>query len=267
VSGFWALGTGSEDMNLSFRKRMEVARVVAETTAGRVPVLLGAAFYALEDTLSFMEETRDLEIDAYHLMVYHPLLGLDQVEWIYRHVADQSHKPLWLYSSANYGRWLPPEFLAKIKDHPNIGGVKYSTSNAVHAGKALMAADEDFQVITSVASTLLACLALGSKAHTTSLASCLPEILIRIYELFRSGKTAEALGEQRRLLAFMDALPKEAQKANFFQAATEKYILSLRGICSEYTTSYYRDLSEEEKRITRDLLVAHEIVPRSEIRN
>ena len=209
VAGFWALGTSSEDMNLSFEKRIQVARIVSETTAGQVPVLLGAASYALEDIMAFIRETSALDISGFHVMVYHPLLGLDRVEWLYRFVADHSPKPLWLYSSANYGRWLPPEFVARIKDHPNIDGVKYSTSNAVHAAKVTMLADDDFQVITSVAGTLLAALSIGSKAHTTSIASCFPEILIGIYQLFQEGKMAEALSEQRRLLRFLDGLRKD----------------------------------------------------------
>jgi 4-hydroxy-tetrahydrodipicolinate synthase len=261
AGGFWALGTGSEDMNLSFGKRVQVARVISEVNAGRVPVLLGAAFYALEDILRFINETHGLEIDAFHIMVYHPLLGDDRVEWLYRHIADHSPKPIWMYSSANYGRSMAPQTAARLKEHPNIQGIKFSSRNAEDVAKVIMLADDTFQVITAVASTLYACLCLGVKAHTTSLASCLPEILTNIYNLFQGGKREEALGEQRRLIKFLDALPKAPRRDNFFQAAEEKYILSLRKLTQEHMSSYYRGLTNDEKTRVRKALIKYKIIP------
>src|SRR4029079_9936055 len=63
VGGFWALGTGSEDMNLSYEKRLTVARILTAATADRLPLVLGAGFFAMEDILNFMEATKDLRFD------------------------------------------------------------------------------------------------------------------------------------------------------------------------------------------------------------
>jgi dihydrodipicolinate synthase/N-acetylneuraminate lyase len=254
IGGLWALGTGSEDMNLSFDKRIRVAQVVAESNAGRVPLILGAGFFALEDILAFIKETHTLQIDAFHVMPYHPLLSLDRLDWFYRHIADHSPRPLWMYTSANWSRAITPEFVAGLKSHPNIAGIKFSTRDAVAITKVAHLADDGFQVITAVASQLYACLCMGSKGHTSSLGSALPEILIRIYELFQEGKLAESLQEQHRLNLFLDGLAKNTKKDNFLQGADEKYILSLRGICDEHMTSYYRTINEEEKKRVRQLL-------------
>jgi 4-hydroxy-tetrahydrodipicolinate synthase len=102
IGGLWVLGTGSEDMNLTFKKRLEVAKVVSETNAGRVPIVLGAGFFALEEILEFISGTYMLDVDAYHVMPYHPLLSLDRLDWFYRHIADNCPKPLWMYSSGNW---------------------------------------------------------------------------------------------------------------------------------------------------------------------
>jgi 4-hydroxy-tetrahydrodipicolinate synthase len=104
VGGLWVLGTGSEDMNLTFKKRIEVAEIVAETNAGRIPIIVGAGFFAMEDTLTFIKEIQVLDIDAIHVMPYHPLLSLDRMDWYYRHIADNCSKPLWMYTSANWAR-------------------------------------------------------------------------------------------------------------------------------------------------------------------
>jgi dihydrodipicolinate synthase/N-acetylneuraminate lyase len=257
IGGLWVLGTGSEDMNLSYKKRLQVAQIVTKAAAGRVPVVLGAGFFALEDTLNFMEDTVDLEFDSYHVMPYHPLYSLDRLEWHYRHVADNAPKPVWMYTSANWCRMVPPEFVARLKDHPNIAGMKYSSSNSLHNTKVIAMAEPGFQVITAVIKQLYPCLCLGSKAHTSSIGSALPEPLIEIYEDFKAGRHDDALSKQRRLNDFMDVLPGGTGKDNFIKAADEKTILKLRGICEPYTSSYYRDASLEEQDQIKEVLAGY----------
>ena len=248
IGGLWVLGTGSEDMNLSFKKRLRIAQTITEINAGKAPLVLGAGFFAMEDILAFIRETKGLEFDAYHVMPYHPLLSLDRLDWFYRHIADQCEKPLWMYASANWARPITPGFVASLKNHPNICGIKFSTKDAVAVTKVAGMANDEFQVITAVASQLYACLCMGSKAHTSSLGSCLPEILIKIYEFFLEGEYNKALAEQRLLNRFLEQLGKNTKKDNFLQAGDEKYILSKRGICHEYVSSYYRRINEEEKK-------------------
>ncbi len=257
IGGLWVLGTGSEDMNLSFDKRLKVAQTACEANGGKTPLILGTGFFALEDIFNFIEETKDLEFDAYHVMPYNPKLSLNRVDWFYRHIADRCPKPLWMYISGNWSRSVTPDFVANLKPHPNIAGFKFSNQDTVAVTRVAGMADEQFQVITAVASQLHACLCMGSKGHTSSLSCCVPEPMIEIYELFREGKIKESLAAQHRLNAFLKELSKNTKKDNFLWAADEKYILKLRGICDEYVTSYYRQIDEEEKARVQALLKAY----------
>ena len=254
IGGLWVLGTGSEDMNLSFAKRLKAAQAACEANAGKTPLILGAAFFALEDIFNFIEETKQLEFDAYHVMPYNPKLSLDRIDWFYRYIADRCPKPLWMYTSGNWSRPVTPEFVANLKPHPNIAGFKFSNQDTVAITKVARMADEQFQVITAVASQLHACLCMGSKGHTSSLSCCVPEPMIEIYELFLQGKMDESLVAQHRLNDFLKELSKNTKTDNFLWAADEKYILKLRGICDEYVTSYYRQINEEEKARVHQLL-------------
>ena len=246
LGGLWVLGTGSEDMNLTFAKRIQAARIAAEANNQDVPLILGAGFFALEDILAFIRETADLPVDAYHVMPYHPLLSLDRLDWFYRKIADEAPKPVWMYTSANWARPITPEFVAHLKEHPNIAGVKFSTRDSLAVSKVAAMAEEGFQVITAVAAQLYPCLCLGSRAHTSSLASCLPEPMIDIWRRFKAGDHAGALQSQRRLNAFLSKMSANTKKDNFLQAGDEKYILSLRGICEPHVSSYYRAATQEE---------------------
>jgi len=253
IGGLWVLGTGSEDMNLPFRKRLIVARTVSETVANRVPVIIGAGFFCLEESLSFIQEVADLNFPSYHVMPYHPLLSAERLEWFYTHLADACPKPLWLYTSSNWSQQLPLTIIERLKEHPNICGIKYSTSNAVNVLKVAGMVNEHFQLITAVAGQMYSCLCSGSPAHTSSLASALPDPLIEIWTLFKEGRHAEALLAQRRLQNFLASIAK-AKKDNFLWVAEEKYILSLKGVCREHVSSYYRCLTVQEKRDIRKSL-------------
>ena len=261
IAGLWVLGTGSEDMNLSYEKRLRVARIVTETNEGRVPLILGAGFFAMEDILRFITDTKDLNFDAYHVMPYHTLLSFERLDWFYRHIADHAPKPLWMYTSANWSKSFTPAFVAQMKDHPNIAGVKFSTKDAVSILKVAALAEEGFQLITAVASQFFACLGMGSPAHTSSLGSALPEVLIHIYELYQSGEKEAALAAQRKLNRFLEEWPRRPQHDNFLQAAQEKYILSLRGICSDRVSSYYSGMNADEKEELTKLLKEYEYIP------
>jgi dihydrodipicolinate synthase/N-acetylneuraminate lyase len=261
VGGLWALGTGSEDMDLTFDQRLTAARAICEANAGRLPLVLGAGFFALADIVNFMDATSDLEFDAYHVMPYHPLLSMERVAWMYRYLADYASKPLWMYTSANWCQAFKPDFVAGLKDYPNIAGIKFSSSNTVDQLKVMAMQEPGFQTITAVANQWYAALAMGSPAGTTSLASALPEPLQEIYRLFQAGDLPKALDRQRNLMRFLAMMPKLAKRDNFLTGADEKYILSLRGICGPYMSGYYRPLDEDEQDQVRKALEACGYMP------
>lgn len=254
VGGYWVLGTGSEDMNLSFEKRLAVARATCSANAGRRPLILGAGFFAMDDIVAFIDATKDLEFDAYHVMPYHPVMSLDGVEKFYRDIADDAPKPLWMYTSGNWCRYFPPEFVGRLKSHPNIAGIKFSSSRTTDQLKVIGMAEPNFQVITAVAGQFIMVLSAGVAASTTSNAGALPEPLQEIYALHKAGKQSEAIAAQQHYNAFVGRWPKRARDWNFLTGAQEKYILSLRGICKPCMTSYYTELDEDEKAQMRSAL-------------
>lgn len=253
--GLWVLGTGGEDMNLTFEERVNVAEIVTETVGGRVPVILGCGFYALTDIKRYIKETQGLDFEAYHLMPYHTLLSLDRYEALYRGVADFAHKPIWLYTSANYCRYFPPVFIEKLIDHPNIAGIKYSTSNIVDMEKAISYNRDTFQVISAVVRQFLASLALGVEATTTVEGCFYFDRINKIYEAFLAKNISEAAKYQRELNRFLEKVSTGASKDNFLKSAEGKYVLSKLGLCNKHMSGYFREVnSEEEAQIDRALV-------------
>lgn len=257
IGGFWVLGTGAEDMDLTYRQRLRVVETVVEANAGKSPLVVGAGFFAMRDSMDFMNDTAHLEFDAYHVMPYHTLLSLDRIEWLYKRLADHAQKPLWMYTSANWCRFIPPDFVEKMKGYPNIAGVKFSTSNAMHTERVIALADENFQVITAVVRTFFASLCLGVKGGTTVEACPFVNPIVDIYEKFMAGDMTAALVAQRRLNRLLEKMPEAPGKDNFLKVAEGKYILSKKGICDQYMSGYYRELTDGEKKQIDEVLYSN----------
>jgi len=247
IGGFWVLGTGAEDMSLTYQQRLCVAKTVSESNAGKVPIIMGAGFFSMQESLNFMDDTRNFEIDAYHAMPYHPLLSLERIQHWYERLADMASKPLWMYTSANWARFIPPEFVDTMKNYPNIVGVKYSSSNAALSERVIALADDDFQVLTAVVRTLYASLCLGVKGATTVEACPFIDPILDIYQKFQDGDLSASLLAQRKFNRMLEKMPQAPGKDNFLRVAEGKYILSKQSICEEYMSGYYRTLSKEEK--------------------
>lgn len=250
VAGLWVLGTGSEDMHLTFQQRVKVARTVCHVVQERIPVFLGCGFYSFYDTEHFIESTADLKKRAYHYMPYHPLLSWDRLAKVYQYLANSV--PIWGYSSANWSRSMPVDFVKRIKD-AGVKGIKFSSQRTSDMQKILELEDSMFQAVSAVATQFLICLQMGFKASTTSLAGVNPDLFNRIYDAFDRGQTKEAKALQKRVIVFSGILNK-AKKDNFLSGAEEKAILQAAGIYETREMTFpYRHLSPDE---AKDLIYA-----------
>jgi 4-hydroxy-tetrahydrodipicolinate synthase len=163
-------------------------------------------------------------------------------------VADHAEKPLWMYTSANYTKNVPPEFIEKTLNHPNIAGMKYSTSNIVQMEKAISYNREDFQVIAAVVRQFLPSLSLGVEATTTVEGCFYYDMIYKIYSAFMAGKIQEAALHQKNLNRFLEKASTGAAKDNFLKSAEGKYVLSRIGLCKKHMSGYFREVSAEEEK-------------------
>ena len=228
IGGFWALGTGSEDHHLTFEQRVVAANVVAEIATK--PVVMGCSFYSLRETREFLREAPYAEYEAYHWTPYHRLMSVSQILRQFQELAEWER--VWAYTSANWSTHVPPvEWTGK-----GAMGLKFSSQRTSHLQEALALDSEDFPVMTAVATQTRICRLLGSKRHTSSIASALPELSCAAWE------SSEG---QDRLSKVLKSFT--AKRDNFVSAAEEKHILVKRGIIdSAEVTEGYRGLTPDE---------------------
>ena len=197
LNGVVMPGSNSESVFLTRDERIEIWKVCAAVLEGT-----GTRFLAgtgAETTTETIELTCIAgEIGAHATLILPPYFlqshrcRIDVLAAHYRAVADESPIPLLVYNVPAFtGVDFSLPTLEALADHPNIIGVKDSSSNVVKMAN-LRASCPDFQVFAGTASALLPFLSIGAVGGIMALANFAAVPLLRLRNAFLAGKMAEA---------------------------------------------------------------------------
>jgi dihydrodipicolinate synthase/N-acetylneuraminate lyase len=119
----------------------------------------------------------------------------------YTAVADASPVPVLLYNfTALTGVNLLPAAVTRLATHPNIIGMKESGGDVAQIADLVSGTPHDFAVLAGTTSTVYAALCVGAVGAILAPACVVPEACVRLFELTRAGRHAEALALQRELV-------------------------------------------------------------------
>ena len=203
-----ALGTTAETPTLTMKEEDEIARIVIEQTAGRVPVIVGSGsnntMMAVEQSLKFQEMGADalLVITPYYNktskagMVYH-----------FTQVADVVDIPVYVYNvPGRTGVSITYEALAEISQHKNIVGIKEASGDMSLVSKFAKLINENFNVYSGNDDINLPILSVGGAGVISVLANILPKETHELAMAYISGDTDKARDMQMKYLDFINAL-------------------------------------------------------------
>jgi len=119
----------------------------------------------------------------------------------YTAVADASPVPVLLYNfTALTGVNLLPAAVSRLATHPNIVGMKESGGDVAQIADLVSGSPDDFQVLAGTTSTFYAALCVGAAGGILAPACVVPDACMRLFELTRDGRHAEAMMLQRQLV-------------------------------------------------------------------
>ena len=203
-----ALGTTAETPTLTMKEEDEIARIVIEQTAGRVPVIVGSGsnntMMAVEQSLKFQEMGADalLVITPYYNktskagMVYH-----------FTQVSDAVDIPVYVYNvPGRTGVSITYEALAEISQHKNIVGIKEASGDMSLVSKFAKLINENFNVYSGNDDINLPILSVGGAGVISVLANILPKETHELAMAYISGDTDKARDMQMKYLDFINAL-------------------------------------------------------------
>ncbi len=131
IHGIIALASNGEFLSLSDEERHDVARIVVEQAAGRVPVVVGTAAESTTDVIRYTRDAEALGADAAMVLTpYYCWIDEDELFAHYQRIAEATSLPIMLYNHpASTVLDMKPPLVARLAEIDNIAYIKESTTD------------------------------------------------------------------------------------------------------------------------------------------
>lgn len=194
VRGLLVLGSTGEAPHLSDDEGVEVVQQVVATSAGRVPVMVGAGRPSSHATLRMIERYASAGADATLVITpsyYRGRMRPDVLHEYYVGVASQSALPVFVYYIPQVtGLELDAAWLARVVQHDNVWGFKDSSVRGGPLAATLQRATTS--AFVGGGARIVEALEAGAQAAILAVAHVLPEVCVRLMTAWNDGRHDEA---------------------------------------------------------------------------
>ena len=230
VHGLYPNGSTGEFTRFTVEERQRIIAIIADQTAGRVPILAGAAEANVRETIRACETYYDLGVRAVAIVSpFYYKLSSDGVYAYFKEIADNSPIDVTLYNIPMFASPIDVPTVQRLADEcPRIAAIKDSSGDLPHMMRMITAVRPnrpDFAFLTGWDAALMPMLLIGCDGGTNATSGVVPEITRKLYDLTLSARLDEARDLQYRLLTLFDAMIYNSEFPEGFRAA-----LRLRGI-------------------------------------
>lgn len=254
VHGIMTTGGTGEFPHLSRDERRQVQRVVAEETAGAVPIYAGTAACATWEAIALMEDAAAAGADAAILTPpFYFGIPDEMLAGHFEDVARAGVLPVVVYNNPLYtGNALSPALIAALMEIDGVIGLKQSEDDLGQLVEALRLADATGRSLcTGIDSQFYPALCIGARGIFSTAAAIVPGEIVRVYERQQAGDHAGALEQHERLQPlnrFLEYDPGYVSPA--------KEALTMMGISCGPVRRPLPDFPEGERGALREALLA-----------
>lgn len=224
-TGIVALGSLGEGGSLSFDEKKAVLRLCKEALAGRASLVAGVAALTTAEAERLAELAREQGADG--LMVLPPYVykgDWRETKAHFHAVIAETPLPCMLYNNPiAYGTDVLPEQLVELAQSlPNLVAVKESSADVRRVTAIRAIAASRLEILVGVDDLIVEGIAAGAVGWIAGLADALPAESVRLFDLAREGKLAEARSLYNWFLPLLrlDTVPKFVQLIKLVQAET-----------------------------------------------
>jgi 4-hydroxy-2-oxoglutarate aldolase len=203
LSGYVVLGSNGESVFLTRDEKVKLVETVKKNIPKNKKLIAGTGSDSIKATISLTNETADAGADL--ALVLTPFFFKDAMKHdvllrYYFEVAEKSVIPVIIYNVPKFtGVNIEADTVAKLAEHPNIIGIKNSSTNAAHLAEIIYKTPKGFSCIVGTASILFSGLSLGAAGGILALANIAPNKCVQVQKLFDEGKIVEAAKLQKSL--------------------------------------------------------------------
>ncbi len=230
VHGLYPNGSTGEFTRFTAEERRRIIEIIADQTAGRVPILAGAAEANTRETIEACSHYHRLGVRAVAIVSpFYYKLSPAGVYAYFKEIADHSPIDVTLYNIPMFASPIDVATVRRLAEEcPRVVGIKDSSGDLPHMMRMIAAVRPlrpDFSFLTGWDAALMPMLLIGCDGGTNATSGVVPEITRKLFDLTLAGRLDEARDLQYRLLKLFDAMLYSAEFPEGFRAA-----LHLRGI-------------------------------------
>ena len=211
IDAIIACGTTGEASTLVDEEHIAVIETVVKQAAGRVPVIGGTGSNNTQHGIHLSKEAQRVGADG--LLVVTPYYNKATDSSLIKHyeaICNSVDIPIILYSiAARTGLNLSPAMVAKLKELPNVVGIKEASGNISQVVEICGLADDNFAVYSGNDDQVLPFLSVGGLGVISTIANILPAETSQMVHDFLKGDITAAKKTQIQQLPLIQAIFKE----------------------------------------------------------
>lgn len=224
VHGLYPNGSTGEFTRFTPEERRRIIEIMADQTAGRVPILAGAAEANVKETIQACEYYYELGVTAVAIVSpFYYRLTPDGVYAYFKEIADRSPVDITLYNIPMFASPIDVPTVRRLAEEcPKVVAIKDSSGDLPHMMRMIAEVRPirpDFSFLTGWDAALMPMLLVGCDGGTNATSGVVPEITRRLYDLTVEGNIDEARELQYRLLPLFDTMLYSAEFPEGFRAA------------------------------------------------
>jgi dihydrodipicolinate synthase/N-acetylneuraminate lyase len=210
VHGLYPNGSTGEFTRFTPQERRRIVQIMVDQTAGRVPILAGAAEANVGETLAACEYYHGLGVRAVAIVApYYYRLSPDNVYAYFHEISRHTPVDVTLYNIPMFASPIDVPTIQRLSEEcPRIVGIKDSSGDVAQMVRMIEAVRPnrpDFSFLTGWDTVLLPMLLIGCDGGTNASSGVAPELTRTLYELASSGQLAEARRVQTRIIRLFDS--------------------------------------------------------------
>ncbi|UCD29954.1 MAG: dihydrodipicolinate synthase family protein [Planctomycetota bacterium] len=225
VHGLYPNGSTGEFIRFTPEERRRIVQIVCQQTAGRVPVLAGAAEANVEETIKACQTYHEYGARAVAIVSpFYYKLSPESVYAYFRQIALNSPIDITLYNIPMFASPIDVPTIKRLAEHERIVGIKDSSGDVAFMMRMISAVRPnrpDFAFLTGWEAVLVPMLMVGADGGTNATSGIVPELTRKLYDLAQVSQLNEAMNLQYRLLELFDTMLYSADFPEGFRAAVE----------------------------------------------
>ena len=202
------LGTTGESSTMTHEEDNAVCEYTVKRAAGRIPVIAGSGSNCTQTMIEKSIAYEKLGADG--LLIISPYYNKANDEGMYQHfkmVADAVNIPCILYNvPGRTGCSISEKVVSRLKDHPNIMGIKEASGNMSYTAKIAKYVGPDFALYCGNDDIAIPTMALGGSGVISVSANIIPKETHEMIMNYINGDTEKATKAQLKYLDFINAL-------------------------------------------------------------